>query len=151
MADAVISTEEHMEQVNRTIRENLRRQRFEDQKKGRWHKKGGGQAAWIFFKGLEVPAGIGSKCDAVTAEVLEASCGSNYNEGDIVTVWAWSEETMAMPDILLFGDATTDPVSGKAVLMKTPQRLLNEYGAILDIGNCIFRAVKMFCTEGDVA
>ena len=106
-------------------------------------------AVIIFFKPLEIPAGIGSACDAVTAEVLEASCGSGYSEGDEVTVWSFSKEQLAMPSTLLFGDATTEAARGKAVLMKTPQSIIDDYSSILDVGPCIFRATKIFCTEGD--
>lgn len=83
--------EQSVRRIARTVREHERRLRSREQKRARWHGKGGGGAPIIRFEVLAAGPFLGDtvlECDYVTAEVLGISCkGAGVSVGDEIIVW----------------------------------------------------------------
>jgi hypothetical protein len=139
----IVPSEEFNEQIKRTVREAIRRQRPNTGPPGRWHKKGGGGGGFIIFRPLQICLGIGSLCDCVEAEVITGGCSSGVGIGDVVRVWDLGRCHFNVPEELLFGG-----IHGYAHLMTTHES--EEEQEQLGLGSCRWVVTGMCCFEQEV-
>ena len=99
----IVPSEEFNEQIKRTVRETIRRQRTNVGPAGRWHKKGGsGGGGFIRFVPTGEPCpGIGFACDCTESIVTMVLCtGSGVQVGDLINVWDQDDHFKMPPELL---------------------------------------------------
>lgn len=128
MADGVIPSKEFNEQLKRTVRENLRRERGRQPRQGRWHKKKSSHTGIVLF---EIDSFVyGLECEACNATVIMKGC--NTTAGESIEVYDEAGCFFDVPEEILEGQR------GFAVRMKDPS----------GYEGCKWVVMSLCCTEG---
>ena len=132
MSDGVIPSREFNEQIKKTVRESVRRQRGNQQpRQGRWHKKGspGGTNAIVRFTIDDVD----EDCEFCNATVDAVACGlGSPSVGDSIEVYDGLLCILNVPPDDVIG------LKGYAVKMDAPDA---------DYDDCRWEILNLCCSE----
>jgi len=148
----IVPSEEFNEQIKRTVRETIRRQRTNVGPAGRWHKKGGSGGGGVIEFTIDSPSSMigrnATGCDWVDATVDIVGCGtSGVSVGDEVRIWDPKFCHFNYPIDLLVG------IGGTAHQFQNPiddidlENLVDCEEDVLAAGPCRWVVVHTCCAE----